>query len=403
VKGGLHTVNKLTIADLDAKGKRVFIRVDFNVPIKDGRVGDDLRIRASLPTIQYGVEQGAILILASHLGRPKGAPNPAYSLAPVARRLSELLGKEVKFVPDCVGPMVENAVASAQPGDVIVLENLRFYKEEEANDPGFAKKLGLLAPLYVNDAFGSAHRAHASTEGITHYVEKAAAGFLMEKELRYLGGALEHPEHPFVAIVGGVKISDKIEVIENLLSKVDRLLIGGAMMFTFLKSQGKQIGNSLFEKDKLDLARDLLARGSAGGSPKIVLPADAIASTGMEDEASAHQVQADKIPDGEMGLDIGPETVGQYAAIIGSARTIVWNGPMGVFEKNAFASGTFAIALAVAESKAVSIVGGGDSAAAVAKAGVADQVTHISTGGGASLEFLAGRILPGVAALTDKE
>jgi phosphoglycerate kinase len=402
VKGGLHTVNKLTIADLDVKGKRVFLRVDFNVPIKDGQVGDDLRIRASLPTIQYGVEQGAILILASHLGRPKGAPNPAYSLAPVAKRLSQLLGKEVKFVPDCVGPMVENAVAGAHPGDVIVLENLRFYKEEEANDPRFAKKLGLLAPLYVNDAFGSAHRAHASTEGITHYVRKAAAGFLMEKELRYLGGALERPEHPFIAIMGGVKISDKIEVIENLLGKVDRLLIGGAMMFTFLKSQGKHIGNSLCEEDKLDLARDLLARDSAGGSSKIVLPVDAIASTGAEDEASAHPVQADQIPDGEMGLDIGPKTIGQYAAIIGSARTIVWNGPMGVFEKNAFASGTFAIARAVAESKAVSIIGGGDSAAAVAKAGVADRVTHISTGGGASLEFLAGQILPGVAALTDK-
>jgi phosphoglycerate kinase len=399
----LHTVNKLSIADLDVKGKRVFIRVDFNVPIKDGRVGDDLRIRASLPTIQYGVERGAILILASHLGRPKGTPNPAYSLAPVAKRLSQLLGKEVKFVPDCVGPMVENAVASAHPGDVIVLENLRFYKEEEANDPRFAKKLGSLAPLYVNDAFGSAHRAHASTEGITHYVEKAAAGFLMEKELRYLGGALEHPEHPFIAIMGGVKISDKIEVIENLLGKVDRLLIGGAMMFTFLKSQGKHIGNSLCEEDKLDLAGDLLARGSAGGSPKIVLPVDVIASTGAEDEASAHPVQADQIPDGEMGLDIGPKTIDQYAAIIGSARTIVWNGPMGVFEKNAFASGTFAIARAVAGSKAVSIIGGGDSAAAIAKAGVADRVTHISTGGGASLEFLAGQVLPGIAALTDKE
>ncbi len=396
-------MNKLTISDLDLKGSRVFVRVDFNVPIKNSRVGDDLRIRASLPTIRHGVEKGAILILASHLGRPKGGPDPAFSLAPVAQRLSELLGREVKFMPDCVGPAVENAISAAHPGDVILLENVRFYKEEEANDPRFAKKLGLLAPLYVNDAFGSAHRAHASTEGITHFVEKAAAGFLMEKELRYLGDALERPERPFVAVMGGVKISDKIEVIENLLSKVDRLLIGGAMMFTFLKSQGKSIGKSICEDDKLDLARGLLTRASAGGTSKIVLPDDAVASTGMEAEASAHRVLADKIPDGEMGLDIGPDTVKRYSAVIATARTILWNGPMGVFEKDAFAQGTLAIARAVAGSKAVSVVGGGDSAAAVAKAGVSDRISHISTGGGASLEFLAGRILPGVAALTDKE
>ncbi len=396
-------MNKLTISDLDLKGSRVFVRVDFNVPVKNSRVGDDLRIRAALPTIRYVAGKGAVQILASHLGRPKGGPDPAFSLAPVAVRLSELFGREVKFVPDCVGPAVENAISGARPGEVILLENLRFYKEEEANDPRFAKKLGLLAPLYVNDAFGSAHRAHASTEGITHFVQKAAAGFLMEKELRYLGDVLEKPERPFIAIMGGVKISDKIEVIENLLGKVDRLLIGGAMMFTFLKSQGKPIGKSICEDDKLELAIGLLTRASVGGVSKIVLPSDAIASLGVEAESAAHQVPANQIPEGEMGLDIGPETVKQYASIIASAKTILWNGPMGVFERDAFAQGTLAIARAVAASKAVSVVGGGDSAAAVAKSGVADRITHISTGGGASLEFLAGQKLPGVDALTNKQ
>lgn len=391
-------MSKLTIRDLDLRGKRVFVRVDFNVPIKDSRVSDDLRIREALPTIRYGMDQGAVLVLASHLGRPKGKPKPEFSLAPVADRLSELLGKKVHFVHDCVGPEVEKAVAASQPGDVILLENLRFHPEEEANDAAFAAKLAASTPIYVNDAFGSAHRAHASTEGITRFVERAAAGFLMEKELRYLGGALESPERPFVAILGGAKISDKIEVIENLLGKVDRLLVGGAMAFTFLKSQGKSVGKSLCEEDKLDLARQLLAR--APGT--IVLPVDAIASKSPDDEASAHAVSADRIPDNEMGLDIGPKTSAAFAAVIGPAKTIVWNGPMGVFEKEAFSSGTVRVAKAVADSGAVSIVGGGDSAAAVAKAGVADRITHISTGGGASLEFLAGRILPGVAALHDK-
>jgi phosphoglycerate kinase len=343
--------------------------------------------------------------LASHLGRPKGKARPELSLAPAAERLSQLLGKKVKFVADCVGPEVEKAASSAKPGDVILLENLRFYREEEANDPGFAKRLAAQTPLYVNDAFGSAHRAHASTEGITHFVERAAAGFLMEKELRYLGDALESPEHPFIAILGGAKISDKIEVIENLLGKVDRLLIGGGLRFTFLKSQGKRIGKSLCEEDKLALARELLARaaGSLPGQPsRIVLPVDTVASRSIEDEASAHVVPSDQIPEGEMGLDIGPKATAEYCGIIGSAKTVLWNGPMGVFERDAFASGTMAVAKAIAASEAVSIIGGGDSAAAIAKAGLADQMTHISTGGGASLEFLAGRTLPGIAALNDK-
>jgi phosphoglycerate kinase len=389
---------KLTILDLDLKGKRVFVRVDFNVPIKDSKVTDDLRIREVLPTIRYGIEQGAILVLASHLGRPKGKPKPEFSLAPAAQRLSDLIGKQVLFASDCIGPDVEKLVNSAKPGDVILLENLRFHPEEEANDSGFALQLAASTPIYINDAFGSAHRAHASTEGITHHVRQAAAGFLMEKELRYLGGVLESPQRPFVAILGGAKISDKIEVIENLLGKVDHLLIGGAMMFTFLKSQGKKIGKSLCEEDKLDLARELMARAAS----RISLPSDSVAAKGLEDEGSAHIVPSGDIPEGEMGLDIGPGTAAAYAGIIGSAKTIVWNGPMGVFEKDAFSSGTVNVAKAVANSPAVSIIGGGDSAAAVAKAGVADRITHISTGGGASLEFLAGRILPGVAALTDK-
>ena len=389
---------KLAIQDLDLKGKRVFVRVDFNVPIKDSKVTDDLRIREALPTIRYGIEHGAIQVLASHLGRPKGKPKPDFSLAPVAQRLSELLGKKVFFAADCVGPEVEKALNGARPGDVILLENLRFHPEEEANDPGFARQLAAFTPIYVNDAFGSAHRAHASTEGITHFVQKAAAGFLMEKELRYLGGALESPQRPFIAILGGAKISDKIEVIENLLGKVDRLLIGGAMTFTFLKSQGKSIGKSLCEEDKLDLARELLSRGKS----RISLPVDAVAANSIDDEGSAHIVPSGEIPEGQLGVDIGPKTVAEYSEIIRPAKTIVWNGPMGVFEKDAFASGTIGIAKAVAGSGAVSIIGGGDSAAAVAKAGVAGRITHISTGGGASLEFLAGQTLPGVAALNDK-
>jgi phosphoglycerate kinase len=389
---------KLTIQDLDLKGKRIFVRVDFNVPIKDSKVTDDLRIREALPTIRYGMDKGAILVLASHLGRPKGKAKPEFSLAPVANRLSELLDRKVRFVTDCIGQEVEKAVTESRPGDIILLENLRFHPEEEANDPEFAKKLAAMTPVYVNDAFGSAHRAHASTEGITHFVQQAAAGFLMEKELRYLGGALEAPQRPFIAILGGAKISDKIEVIENLLGKVDRLLIGGAMTFTFLKSQGKKTGKSLCEDDKLNLARELLSKAGS----RITLPVDVVVSSGMDNEASAHVVPADQIPEDEMGLDIGPKTSAAYSEIIRPAKTIVWNGPMGVFEKEAFASGTVNVAKAVASSQAVSIIGGGDSAAAVAKAGVAERITHISTGGGASLEFLAGQTLPGVAALNDR-
>jgi len=391
-------MGKLTIQDMDLKNKRVFVRVDFNVPIKDAKVSDDLRIREALPTIRYLIEHEAISILASHLGRPKGKVKPEYSLAPVSQHLSELLGKKVTFIGDCIGPMVEKEVNAARPGDVLLLENLRFHPEEEQNDAIFAQKLGLLASIYVNDAFGSAHRAHASTEGITHFVKQSGAGFLMEKELKYLGHALEHPEPPFIAILGGAKISDKIEVIENLLGKVDWLLIGGAMAFTFMRSQGLGVGKSLCEEDKLQLARTLL---SEGRGDRIVLPLDFVASSSLEDESSIHIVALDQIPLNEMGLDIGPKTIARYSEIIGTAKTIVWNGPMGVFEKPAFAAGTMEIARAVASSRAVSIIGGGDSAAAIAKAGVMEKVTHVSTGGGASLEFLAGRTLPGVAALTD--
>ncbi len=394
---------KLTIQDLELAGKRVFVRVDFNVPVKNGAVADDLRIREALPTIQYGIDHGAVLVLASHLGRPKGKPKPELSLAPVATHLSEILGREVKFTADCIGDEVERAVNTAKPGDTILLENLRFHPEEEGNDPVFAEKLASMADVYVNDAFGSAHRAHASTEGMTHFVEKAAAGFLMEKELHFLGDALETPQRPFIAILGGAKVSDKIKVIENLLGKVDRLLIGGAMMFTFLKSQGKNIGKSLCEEDQLDLARNLLARSEKdSGESKIVLPVDAVASSGPDDGDAAHTVPSGEIPEGEMGLDIGPQTRSRYSEIIRNARTIVWNGPMGVFETDAFAAGTITIAKAIADSEAVSVIGGGDSAAAVAKAGVRERVTHVSTGGGASLEYLAGLELPGVAALSDK-
>ncbi len=387
---------KLSIRDLDLKNKRVFIRVDFNVPLAAGgqEITSDKRIRASLPTIQYALEQGAGVILASHLGRPKGKPNPEMSLKPVAKRLAELLGRPVKMAPDCVGPEVE--AMKPAPGEILLLENLRFHPEEEKNDPAFAKQLASLCDLYVNDAFGSAHRAHASTVGMVQFVPKAAAGLLLAKELEYLGKATTNPERPCIAILGGAKVSDKIEVIQNLLKFVDKLLIGGAMAYTFMKAQGKATGSSLVEDEKVDLAKELLA--TAGG--KILLPVDHIVAAELKEGAEARAVEA--IPDGMMGLDIGPKTIEAYSAEIAKAKTIIWNGPMGVFEKPPFDRGTVALAKAVAESGALSVVGGGDSEKAIKAAGVADKISHISTGGGASLEFLAGIELPGVAALTDK-
>jgi len=385
---------KLSIRDLDLKGKRVFIRVDFNVPIKNGEITSDKRIRASLPTIQYALEQGAGVILASHLGRPKGKRVPEMSLAPVAKRLSELLGRPVKMAPDCIGPEVE--AMKPDPGEVLLLENVRFYKEETDNDPEFARKLASLADVFVLDAFGSAHRAHASVVGVAKALPQAAAGFLMDKELEYLGKAITNPERPCIAILGGAKVSDKIEVIENLMKLVDKLLIGGAMAYTFLRAQGKPTGKSLVEEDKVDLARELMEKAG----DKLMLPVDHVVTTELKEGAEAEVVET--IPDGKMAVDIGPKTVEAYKAVIATAKTIIWNGPMGVFEIPPFHKGTVAIAQAVAESGAISVVGGGDSVKAIDVAGVADKITHISTGGGASLEFLSGKELPGVAALTDK-
>jgi phosphoglycerate kinase len=401
---------KKTIRDLDVKGRRVLVRVDFNVPIKNGAIGDDTRIRSSIPTIEYALEHGArTVILCSHLGRPKGKPDPQYSLKPVAEHLSGLITRPVGFAEDCIGEPATQAIERAGTGGVVLLENLRFHSEEEKNDPAFAGALAALADVYVDDAFGSAHRAHASTEGVVRHVKEAAAGLLMAAELEHLGRVLEHPDHPFVAILGGAKVSDKLEVIQNLVPRVDALLIGGAMAYTFFKARNVPVGKSLVEADLLDAARDVEARAKARGL-RLELPVDHVVApkleaprpgSGQADEPETLDVGDAAIGD-RMGLDIGPKTIATYREVIAAAKTVIWNGPMGVFEIDAFAKGTMEVARAVAEVKGTTVIGGGDSIAAVAKAGVTDRITHISTGGGASLEFLGGRVLPGVAALPDR-
>jgi phosphoglycerate kinase len=397
-------MKKLTIDNVDLKDKRVLVRVDFNVPLDENlQVTDDIRITSSLPTIKKIISEGGKVILMSHLGRPKGKVNLKYSLKPAADRLAKLLGKEVKLAPDCIGDEVKSLVGKMTNGDVLMLENLRFHEEEEKNNAVFAKQLSELGDIYINDAFGSAHRAHASTEGVTKFIKTCAAGYLMQKELDYLGHAIANPKRPFTAVLGGAKISGKIDVITNLLGKVDKLIIGGGMAFTFLKVQGKEIGKSLLEEEKLDLAKEVLQKAK-NSNVKFLLPVDFVVADEFNNESPSMTVNADSIPSNKMGLDIGPESIKLFAKELKDSKTIVWNGPMGVFEMDNFAKGTFSIAQVLAEVTAnngVTIIGGGDSAAAISKAGLDDKVSHVSTGGGASLEFLEGKILPGVDALTN--
>jgi phosphoglycerate kinase len=398
-------MNKVTVADINFRDRKVLVRVDFNVPLDDQQqITDDRRIRGALPTIRKILDDGGMVIACSHLGRPKGTFVQTMSLKPAAVRLSELLGKEVQFAEDCIGPEASNLIDKLKSGECLLLENLRFHVEETANDPEFARKLASLADIYVNDAFGSAHRAHASTEGVTHHFNQSVAGFLMEKELEYLGRALAEPKRPFVAILGGAKISGKIDVIRSLMDKVDKLIIGGGMVFTFAKAMGYEIGQSLLEEDKVELARELMA-AVQGSRAELIFPSDAVVASEISDKAETKVVDIDKIPEGMMGLDIGPATIKHFSEVLADAGTVVWNGPMGVFESPQFAEGTYAIARLLAqmtESGAITIVGGGDSAAAVSKVGLDDKLSHISTGGGASLEFLEGKALPGVEALTDQ-
>ena len=397
-------LTKKSVEDINVTGKKVLVRCDFNVPMEDGRITDDNRIVGALPTIKYLLAHNARVILCSHMGRPKGEFNPKYSLAPVAKRLSELLGKEVTLAADVVGPDAQAKAAALKDGEVLLLENVRFHKEEEKNDPAFAKQLASLAEIYVNDAFGTAHRAHASTAGVADYLP-AVCGYLIQKEISIMGGALNNPTRPFVAILGGAKVADKLKVIENLLTKVDTLIIGGGMAYTFLAAQGKGIGTSLYDAEKLDYCKDMLKKADEKGV-KLLLPVDTVVAASFPDPIDAHieteVVCSDSIPADKMGLDIGPKTRELFAEAVKTAKTVIWNGPMGVFENPVLAAGTIAVAKALADTDAVTIIGGGDSAAAVNQLGFGDKMSHISTGGGASLEFLEGKELPGVAAANDK-